>query len=118
MKIRKISRRDQIAMIVSFVSLLALLTYSEANSFALDVRTARIDLSTNMVCGTAKRIIEKALKKVDGIIDIDVDPETKTATVTYDDGKLNFNNIEKEITKLGYDANDKTGDPEAYQKLP
>jgi mercuric ion binding protein len=83
-----------------------------------EIKTTAIDLSTNMVCRMAERIIEKAVKKVNGVVDIEIDPETKTAVVTYDDSKTSVSEIVRAITKTGYDANGIPGDSEAYEKLP
>lgn len=83
-----------------------------------EVKTTTIDLSTNMVCSMAEKIIVKAVKKVTGVVDIEIDPETKTAVVTYDDSKTTVSKIVRAITKSGYDANGKSGDPAAYKKLP
>ena len=88
-----------------------------ATSFA-ETRTVTIDLSTNMVCGTARKLIKKALNNIDGVIEAEVETADKIAIVKYDDSKISLSDIENAITKAGYDANDKKADPEAYQKLP
>jgi periplasmic mercuric ion binding protein len=68
-------------------------------------------------CGTCKRNITNALKKVDGVINVKVDLSTKIVTVKYDDTKTNVGAIEDAISAAGYDANDKKADPVAYENL-
>src|SRR5437870_5144424 len=116
MKFKEISRRIKITSLILFLSLLVLAGYSRAGNLpALDVRTVTIDLSTNMVCGTARKIINKALKKIDGVIEADVETVDRVAVVTYDDSRTSLAELETAITNVGYDANDQKGDPEAYQ---
>jgi copper chaperone CopZ len=72
---------------------------------------------SSMQCGTCKKNIETAVKKVDGIIDINVDKEEKIAHVNFDKSKTDITKIENAITAAGYDANDKKADPKAYSEL-
>lgn len=76
----------------------------------------KINLPT-MQCGTCKKNIETALKKVDGVNSIDVSVKEKVATVNFDKSKINLDKIETEITHVGYDANSKKKDEAAYEKL-
>lgn len=78
--------------------------------------TTEISLPT-IQCGMCVRTIEKALNKVDGIINIGVNVENKKATVTYDDTKTDLSKIETAISKAGYDANNLKADEKAYEKL-
>ncbi|MBI2619958.1 MAG: heavy-metal-associated domain-containing protein [Ignavibacteriales bacterium] len=71
----------------------------------------------SMQCGTCKKAVEKALKKVDGVEAVRVDLEAGKATVTYTPALTTFSSLETAITKAGYTANDKKADPEAYEKL-
>jgi len=77
---------------------------------------ADIKLST-MQCGMCKSTIENGLSKVDGIVKVNVDVETKVGHVTYKASMVDLPGIEKAIASLGYDANDTKSDPEAYSKL-
>lgn len=90
---------------------------TEAGS-KFEQRTTTVDLQTNMICGQARKIIEKALMKVSGVIEASVETADRVAIVKYDDTKTSIAEIENAITKAGYDANDKKADPEAYDKLP
>ncbi|HEY3252056.1 MAG TPA: cation transporter [Ignavibacteria bacterium] len=79
-------------------------------------KTTEILLPT-IQCGTCVKTIEKALNKIDGIINIDVDIENKKASITYDETKTDVSKIEDAISAAGYDANDKKGDKTAYDNL-
>lgn len=72
----------------------------------------------SIVCGSCVTRIEKALKKVDGVTDYKVDLDGKTATVNFDNTLTSVSALETVITKIGYDANDKKADQDAYDKLP
>jgi periplasmic mercuric ion binding protein len=88
---------------------------TSAISFAGE-KTTEITLPT-VQCGMCKRIIEKALNKVDGVINSEIDIESKKVSVTYDDTKTDVLKIERAITKAGYDANNRKADKKAYDKL-
>ncbi len=77
----------------------------------------KVNLPT-IQCGTCKKNIETALKKVNGINSINVSVKEKIATIDYDKSKINQDKIEAEITHVGYDANGKKKDEAAYEKLP
>jgi copper chaperone CopZ len=82
-----------------------------------DNKTTEIALPS-IVCNSCVAKIEKALKKVDGVIDYTVSLDNKNTSVTYDDSITNLEKIEIAITKAGYDANDKKADRDAFEKLP
>ncbi len=81
-----------------------------------DQEHVMISLPT-MQCGTCKKNIETAVKKLDGIVSINVDKTEKIAHINYDKTKLDLPEIEGSITAAGYNANDKKADPEAYNNL-
>ncbi len=70
-----------------------------------------------MQCSTCKKNIEGAVKKMDGIEEVDVVVKEKIAKVRYDKSKTDLNKIEGVITMAGYQANDKPANKEAYDKL-
>jgi copper ion binding protein len=80
-------------------------------------KTVEISLPT-IVCNQCVTRIDKALKKVDGVIDYKVNLENKNVSVTFDDEVTSLDNIESAITKAGYDANDKKADRDAFDNLP
>jgi periplasmic mercuric ion binding protein len=91
-------------------------TATGENTAVTDGEFVEIKLPT-MQCGTCKKNIEKALKKADGIKDVNVVVKEKVAKVTYDKSKTNVNSIESVIVSAGYQANDKPANKEAYDKL-
>jgi copper chaperone CopZ len=80
------------------------------------VESAEIKLPT-IQCGTCKKNITKALKKVDGIEEIDVNVDDKFVKVKYDKSKTSLEKIEGTIVMAGYQANDKPADKTAYDNL-
>jgi len=70
-----------------------------------------------MQCGTCKKNIEGAVKKMDGIEEINVVVKEKVAKVKYDKSKTDLNKIESVIVSAGYQANNKPANKEAYDKL-
>lgn len=75
-----------------------------------------INLPT-MQCKICKKNIETAVKKLDGIEDINVVVKEKLAHINFDNSKTDLSKIENAITASGYDANDKKADQEAYKDL-
>jgi len=98
------------------LAILALIPISSKASLILHDKTVEISLPT-IQCGMCVRTIEKALNKLNGVINAEVDFENKKTVVTYDDKKTSLSKLEKAITKAGYDANNKKADTKAYEKL-
>ena len=71
----------------------------------------------SMQCGTCKKNIETAVKKLDGIESINVDRKEKVAHINFDNSKVDLTKIEAAITAAGYDANDRKADPKGYEAL-
>ncbi|HEY4874798.1 MAG TPA: heavy-metal-associated domain-containing protein [Puia sp.] len=81
------------------------------------IKTATIKLPT-VQCQECKERIENSVSKEDGIQKFVVDYKRKTAKVTYITDRINIETIRTDIANTGYDADDVTANPEAYQKLP
>ncbi len=69
------------------------------------------------VCGTCEKTITDALKKVDGVQNVVIDMEKLTATVSFVSENTTLAVLENAITSVGYNANDKQRNPEAYEQL-
>lgn len=81
-------------------------------------KTETIQIAVKSIqCGMCKKVVESALKAVDGVKKTQVDLETKVATVTFLPAKTNLAALETVITQTGYSANAKEPDAEAYEKL-
>lgn len=79
-------------------------------------KTVKIKLNS-MQCNICVENITKAINSVDGVVEANVNLKKKIATVTFDGDKTNKAEIEIAITSIGYDANNKKANQEAYSKL-
>lgn len=68
-------------------------------------------------CDMCKETIEGSLK-VDGITKADWNTESKIMTASYDSTKITLNQIQKNISLVGYDNEIYKGDDVAYKALP
>mgnify|MGYP001562816428 CR=1 FL=1 len=57
-----------------------------------------------MHCASCVQVLERALKKVNGVIDTTVNLATEKATVTYDKEKVTDNMLADAVSKVGYKA--------------
>ena len=64
-----------------------------------DLKTYKIK---GMNCASCASIIEKTLKKTEGVNNIEVNYATETAKISFDESKTNPNQLSKKIEKLGY----------------
>lgn len=55
-----------------------------------------------MHCASCSSIIERTIKKIDGVADIQVNPGTENAKITFDTSKTNIEDLNKVIEPLGY----------------
>ena len=63
----------------------------------------KIDLNiSGMHCASCALIIEKQVKKLDGISSVNVNASTEKASVIFDEDKISNNDIIKSIKKSGY----------------
>lgn len=84
------------------------------NVFAQD-KTESVKVYGN--CEMCKNRIEKAIK-IDGVKKADWDVDTKMLTVTYDAGKTNFSDIQKQVAAAGHDTENVKAEDNVYKKLP
>ena len=71
-----------------------------------------------MSCGMCERRIEKNIKKISGIQSVEADSENEIAVVVFDPSKTSKEAIEREISRIGYDAGKYAADPTARENLP
>lgn len=93
-----------------------LLTAVNSNAQSNELKTAEI--KTSAVCEMCKERIEKKVLKLNGVIEANLDIDTKILNVKYDESKTSLEEIRTEISKTGYDADDVKRNPKAYKKLP
>ena len=73
--------------------------------------------ASSMVCGTCAKTIEKAVYRVEGVKEVNVDVKMKFVQVKFVPLQTNVGTIEQAINDAGYDANDRKRNPDAYEKL-
>jgi mercuric ion binding protein len=73
--------------------------------------------ANSMVCGTCAKTIEKAVYRVDGVKEVNVDVKAKTVEIKFVPLQTNVETIEMAISEAGYDANNRKRNPDAYEKL-
>ncbi len=96
------------------LTLFLFLACFSTNIFAQDTVT----IKTSAMCNSCKNRIESRLTKVKGIINSELNVDSKLLTIIYDKAAIHIDAIEEEITKMGYDANLKTAKKAAYKRLP
>lgn len=68
---------------------------------AAETRTVTLDIP-KMDCPLCPITVEAALHKVDGVDKVDVDLETRSATVTFDDTRARIEDLTTATTDSGY----------------
>src|SRR5689334_10494791 len=67
---------------------------------------------TGMTCASCVRRVEKALTKVAGVMEANVNLATEKATVTYDPSQATLEQIQAAVEKAGYGVRDLPKHPE------
>lgn len=70
-----------------------------------DTRTVKLSVP-GMNCGFCPITIRKALEKVDGVNKADVDFESKSAVVVFDDQKTNVDQLTNATQNAGYPSSE------------
>jgi mercuric ion binding protein len=81
----------------------AALALTPLAALAAAPQTVTLDVK-NMTCSLCPITVRKALEKVTGVASVKVDPDTKTATVTFDPDKTDASMLIKATTEAGYPA--------------
>jgi len=82
--------------------LLALTVFFITGSFAQVAKVETVKIKTGFHCPNGKALIEKELKKLDGITTVTADVETKIVTIEYDAAKQNKEKLVTAIETIGY----------------
>ena len=69
-------------------------------------------------CDMCKNNIETYLKRVDGVLSVNVNVRRKETTVKYLTDRTNDEALKTAITNVGYDANELKANPDSYKALP
>lgn len=103
---------------IECILMITCLLFISSMGFTQDKKVATIKIKTSAVCSQCKDRIEQGMAYAKGIRDINLDVDTKVATIKYSTSKTTPEEIRKAISKLGYDADDVPADKAAYEKLP
>lgn len=57
-----------------------------------------------MTCAACAKASERAVKKLDGVTDANVNFATEKMVISYDKDKLNLDDIKEAVKKAGYEA--------------
>lgn len=98
-KIANLSKIDIFSLILIF-GMLVIFQPAEASEKITKV----LDVP-GMTCKFCPITIRKALEKVDGVIKVKSEYDTKTATVTFDSAKTNIETLTKATANAGYPSN-------------
>jgi periplasmic mercuric ion binding protein len=96
----------------------AVLLLISSSAFAQNRNTEELEIKTSAQCPMCKESIEKMLTFERGVRNAVLNMETKKVTVSYNSRRTNPDNLRSAITMIGYDADDREADPQAYKKLP
>jgi len=81
------------------------------------VLTAKIK-TPNALCELCKDRLETYLKRYDGVLYVNVNYHRAETTVKYLTDRTNIEEIKTAIANAGYDADDVSANPDAYNRLP
>ena len=92
-------------IIISTISLLTFIVLlgSASNAATSDETTAKFSVE-KMTCATCPISVRKAMERVDGVKNVEVDLETKTATVVYDASVTTASDVGNASTNVGFPA--------------
>ena len=85
------------------ISLAAIILFELAGPVLASERTTTFAVE-NMTCALCPFTVEKAMRGVDGVKDVTVNFESKTATVVFEDSKTNTGVIAEASFNAGYPA--------------
>jgi copper chaperone CopZ len=101
-----------------FLALIGLLSVTRAQVVRKGgLETATIKTPT-VQCEDCKKRIEGYVSREEGVQKVVVDYKKKITKVTYVVDRTTYENVKTAIANCGYDADDVTANPEAYNKLP
>ena len=86
------------------VILLTQISISASNAVSMNMEKTIKIKCTEMSCDACKRSITKSINKLEGIIKLDIDLETKIISVTIDDSKTDSLSVLNAVIGAGYEA--------------
>ena len=77
----------------------------------------KVQIQTTAVCEMCKSLIEKNLHTTNGIEKATLSLKTKKVLVEFNPSVISADSVRQVITRLGYNADEVSADPKAYQEL-
>ena len=77
-----------------------------------------VTIQTSAICESCKKRIEKAVKATDGVMEVNLNLNSKKIKVKYDAAVISPDQIRTAIANSGYDADYIKKNEEAFNKLP
>lgn len=103
----------------SSLLLLALLFVSSLGfSQKTSGKTETVVIATSAECDECKERIEGSLNYTKGVKFAELDVASRKLTVKFKNDVITLAEIKKQISLLGYNADDVSADPTAFEKLP
>jgi periplasmic mercuric ion binding protein len=81
------------------------------------VQTVKIKTPT-VQCEKCKKTIEEYIKRVDGVMTVNVHVKNKETTVKFLTDRTNIEVLKTGIANAGYDADEIAANPDSYKALP
>ena len=98
---------------------MSLLVTGFATVSSAQVKVVQSKIKTpNALCEACKVRIESYLKRMDGIVYVDVNYRKGETTVKYQIDRMDIEQIKTGISNLGYDADDVPANEDSYKRLP
>ncbi|MFL5787592.1 MAG: heavy-metal-associated domain-containing protein [Flavisolibacter sp.] len=98
-------------LIIGFVTVTSVSAQTKA------VQTVKFTTPT-VQCDMCKNTIETFMKRIDGVLLVNVNVRHKETTIKYLTDRTNEEYLKTAIVNAGYDANELKANPEAYKALP
>ncbi len=89
---------------LSMAAFIALSQYVHADTASASNQEIRTFAVENMSCPACPITVRKVMSRVDGVVNIEVDFKTKTATATYDPARATPQDIAAASTDVGFPA--------------
>lgn len=102
----------------SLLFLLALVVSSYGFSQKATGKTETVVIMTSAECDECKERIEGSLNYTKGVKFAELDVESRKLTVKFKNDVISLEEIKKQISLLGYNADEVLADPTAFEKLP
>lgn len=81
-------------------------------------KTETVVIQTSAECGECKERIEGKLNYTKGVKFAELDVDSRKLTVKFKNDVISLDEIKKEISLLGYQADEVKADQDAFDKLP